>query len=64
MEQVAKFAPYTDLKVRAIFFKYLEATTFSPVGLNFYMKIFEPYLRYLLTEERHRILLSMITMKK
>jgi hypothetical protein len=23
MEQVLKFAPYTDLKARAIFFKYL-----------------------------------------
>lgn len=64
MEQVGKFAPYTDLKLRAIFFKYLEATSFSSVGLNLYLKIFEPYLRMLLSEDRHRALLSMISMRR
>jgi hypothetical protein len=63
MEQVIKFAPYTDLKVRSIFFKYLEATSFSAVGLNLYLKIFEPYLRFLFSEDLHRTLLSAISMR-
>jgi hypothetical protein len=31
------------------------------VGLNLYLKIFEPFLQVIFTEERHRTLISLIT---
>lgn len=62
VESINKFSSYCDLKMRTIFFTYLQATRFSDVGLNFYLKIFEPFLQLLLSEDRHRTLLSLITM--
>jgi hypothetical protein len=64
VESINKFSSYCDLKMRAIFFTYLQATRFSDVGLNFYLKIFQPFLQLLLSEDRHRTLLSLITMMR
>jgi hypothetical protein len=50
--------------MKTIFFTYLSATKYSPVGLNLYLKIFEPYLRFLFNEDKHRILISLITMNQ
>ena len=61
MDQIQKFSNYVDSKVRSIFFNYLEGNIFSSVGLNLYLKIFEPFLRVIFQEERHRTLLSLIT---
>ena len=40
MEQICKFQSFTDGKIRNIFFSYLEASDFSDVGLNLYIRIF------------------------
>jgi len=64
MDQIHKFSNYVDTKVRSIFFNYLEGNIFSSVGLNLYLKIFEPFLQVIFQEERHRTLLSLITTEK
>ena len=45
MDQICKFSRYVDNKLRTIFFTYLEGTSFSLVGLNLFLKVFEPYLQ-------------------
>lgn len=64
MDQISKFSAYVDNKLRAIFFTYLEAIEFSSVGLNLYLKIFEPFLQTIFTEERHHTLISLITVSR
>jgi hypothetical protein len=64
MDLILKFSNYVDNKVKSIFFNYLEGLKFSSVGLNLFLKIFEPFLQVIFHEERHRTLISLISTER